>query len=145
MKFLFFISIVVTFIFISCSKGAGGAGDENGGGIHGPIDYDTIAPVVTISSPATNQTVASATSFTITGTVTDDYGLYQGFVAVTADASGVEMKKQQYEIHGFKGYNFSVPFTTPVVTAVTDYTITVLFEDHGNNKTIKILKIKITP
>jgi hypothetical protein len=146
MKHFILISIAAVLILVSCSKGAGDTADDGtGGGVHGPVPNDTIAPVITVTNPVPNQTIVSGTAFTINGTVTDDYGLYQGYVLVTADASGVEMKKQTYEIHGFKGYNFSVPFTPPSVTVTTDCTVTVSFEDHGNNKTTKTVKIKVSP
>jgi hypothetical protein len=31
------------------------------------------------------------------------------------------------------------------VTAATDYTVIVKFEDHGHNQTIKAVQIKVTP
>ncbi|MEN9548209.1 MAG: hypothetical protein RIR12_800 [Bacteroidota bacterium] len=146
MKSVFIIILNVTLFLIACSKGTSGLQDDgSGGGVHGPVPNDTIAPVITVTNPMLNQTIVSGTAITITGTVTDENGLYQGYVLVTADASGVEIKKQSYEIHGFKSYAFSVPFTPPTVTVTTDCTVTVLFEDHGNNKTTKSVKIKVTP
>lgn len=145
MKLSLIISFVSTLLIVSCSKsGSGGVVDDGGGGVTGPIAYDTLAPVITITNPAEGETLKSGTTYNITGNLTDDHGLYQGYVLVTNDANGVEIKKQNYEIHGFLRYNFTVPLT-PSVTATANYTVTVFFEDHGNNKTTRTVKVKVIP
>jgi phosphate-selective porin len=142
---IFFLLLLVAAILCACSKGGTVTDDGGGGGIiHGPAPQDTTAPVLSISNPVADQAFTSGTTFNITGTITDDYGLYQGYVKVTNDANGMEIKKQGYEIHGFTSYNFTVPFT-PSVTTVSNYTVTVSFEDHGSNSTTKTVKIKINP
>jgi phosphate-selective porin len=139
-----FLVLLAAAIFCACSKGGTTTDDGGGGIIHGPAPQDTTAPVLSISNPVADQVFASGSSFNITGTITDDYGLYQGYVRITNDATGFEIKKQGYEIHGFTSYNFTVLFT-PAVTTASNYTVTVSFEDHGSNSITKTVKIKINP
>lgn len=130
-------------IIISCSKGGVPADNGNGGGhINNPAD--TVPPVVTILTPAENQIFANGSVIQITGRITDDEGLYRGSVWLTDDATGVVLKEQLYEIHGLRLYNYSVNHTA-FVTAASDYTVTVRFEDHGYNSVTKSVKIKVNP
>jgi phosphate-selective porin len=143
-KSIFFLLPLIAGIICACSKGGTIAADDGTGGGHGSVPTDTTAPILSITNPVDNQTFSSGTLFNITGNINDDYGLYQGYVRIINDANGVELKKQVYEIHGIKSYNFTVPFT-PAVTIPSDYTVTVFFEDHGNNNVTKSVKIKINP
>ncbi len=68
----------------------------------------------------------------LSGTITDDMGLYRGYIRITNDVTGEIVKEQLYEIHGIRSYNFNVPAIS-TVTAVTDYTVSVFYEDHGLN------------
>lgn len=130
-------------IIISCSKGGVPADNGNGGGhINNPAD--TVPPVLIINTPAENQVFANGSVIQITGRITDDEGLYRGSVRLTNDANGAVVKEQLYEIHGLRIYNFSVNHTASV-TAVSDYTVTVRFEDHGYNSVTKSVKIKLNP
>lgn len=125
----------------ACSKG----GSANGGGtVYPPSPTDTVAPVLTINTPTDNQVFTSGSSINVTGLVTDDLGLYRGSVRIVNDATGFLVKEQLYEIHYFKQYNFSVSHTVSV-TSPTDFTITVWYEDHGYNKTTKVVKVKVNP
>jgi hypothetical protein len=143
-KSIFFLVPFMIGIFFSCSKGGTTAVDDGTAGGHGSVPSDTTAPVLSITNPIDNQVFTSGAAFNITGNINDDYGLYQGYVRIVNDANGVELKKQAYEIHGIKSYNFTVPFT-PSVTTPADYTVTVFFEDHGNNNVTKLVKIKVNP
>ena len=79
----------------------------------------------------------------VTGTVSDN-SLYQGSIIIRNDATGAIVKDQYYEIHYIPSYNFSM--TCPIsVTASTDFTVSVKFEDHGHNLTAKTVKIKVNP
>ena len=71
-------------------------------------------------------------------------GLYCGNIRITNDGSEEVLKEQLYEIHGIKSYDFDIAYTS-VVTASSDYTVTVTFEDHGFNSTSKSVKIKVNP
>jgi phosphate-selective porin len=141
--FIFLVILVAGFA-AACSKGGATIVDDGTGGGHGSVPTDTIAPILSITNPVADQLFTSGTSFNITGTITDDYGLYQGYVRITNDANGAELKKQAYEIHGIKNYNFTVAFT-PSVTIASNYTVTVFFEDHGNNSITRTVKIKVNP
>ncbi len=143
-RHLIFLSLAAAILCIACSKGSVATDDNGGGIIHEPVPNDTLAPVLSISNPMADQIFVSGTAFNIIGAITDDYGLYQGYVKITDDANGVELKKQNYEIHGIKSYNFTVPFT-PTVNTPSNYTVTVFFEDHGYNSITKKVKIKINP
>jgi hypothetical protein len=79
----------------------------------------------------------------VIGTVSDN-SLYQGSITIRNDNLGLIMKDQYYEIHYIPSYNFSVSYTASVSTS-TDYTITVKFEDHGHNQTVKTVKVKVEP
>ena len=129
-----------------CAKGGGGTGDVDGGGNDSHLNNpsDTISPVVEITTPLPDQVFATGSVINVTGKVTDGDGLYRGSIRVTDNVSGAVLKEQLYEIHGILQYNFNVSHTSSV-TAVSDYTVTVSFEDHGQNVTTKQVKVKINP
>ena len=109
-----------------------------------PVDpSDNSYPVVTISTPTDDQVFASGDVVNVTGTVSDN-SLFQGSIAIRNDATGLVVKDQYYEIHYIPSYNFSM--SCPIsVTASTDFTVSVKFEDHGHNVTAKTVKIKVNP
>lgn len=134
---------IITAAVISCSKGSAGGDDGNGGG-HNVNPSDTTAPVLTISTPVTDQVFSGGSTISITGRITDDLGLYRGTIMVINDANAVVEKEQAYEIHGLLAYNFAIGYI-PSVSTQTNYTVTVSFEDHGYNSTTKSVKIKVNP
>jgi phosphate-selective porin len=136
-------SVALAVIFTACSKG-GTPAEEEDGGQHVITSTDVTAPVIEITAPTANQLFGNGNTINITGKLTDDYGLYRGSIRITNDANGALLKEQLYEIHGLLLYNYSIAFT-PAVSAVSDYTITVSFEDHGLNATTKSVKIKVAP
>ena len=137
------IGVTVIVTVGSCSKS--GAGTEDGsGGPHVIVTTDVTPPVVSILTPADNQVFASGNVINITGRLTDDLGLYRGTIKVINDANGAILMNQSYEIHGLKLYDFNINYTTSV-SVVSDYTITVAFEDHGLNLTTKSVKVKVNP
>ena len=142
-KKLLLLTVILAALVSACSKSAG-SGEDDGGGVHVVTPNDTTAPVLTINTPTLNQVFTTGNAITISGNVSDDYGLYQGYIRITNDANGFELRKQAYEIHGIKSYNFSLSYT-PVVSVVSDYTVSVSFEDHGTNVTTKSVKVKINP
>ena len=137
---LFFL-VSTSIALISCSKG--GTPDD-GSGPHIINNDDSIPPVITIYTPVTDQVFSSGNTINVTGKVTDVGGLYRGSIRITNDANGALLKEQLYEIHGFQLYNFSTSYTTSV-TAVSNYTVTVSFEDHGTNVTTASVKVKVNP
>jgi hypothetical protein len=139
----FQIIVYIAITLISCSKG-GAIIEEPDAGAHVFNPQDVTAPVITVNTPTDNQVFVSGSTITISGRLTDDYGLYRGTIKVIKDATGFELKNQPYEIHGFKTYDFSLPHVTSE-TSPADYTIVVSFEDHGLNVTTKSVKVKVNP
>jgi hypothetical protein len=140
-----FISLFVAGLMTACSKS--GSSTDDGGGGGGPhivTDNDTTSPVLTVTTPLNNQLYANGSSISVSGTITDDMGLYRGSIRITNDVTGEILKEQLYEIHGIRSYNFNVP-AIATVTAVTDYTVSVFFEDHGLNSISQTLKVKMNP
>ena len=136
------IGLTVIVTVESCTKS--GTGDDGSGGPHVISPNDTTPPVVNILTPANNQVFTNGNVINITGRLTDDLGLYRGTVKVINDANGAILMNQSYEIHGLKLYDFNINYTTSV-SVVSDYTITVAFEDHGSNMTTKSVKVKVNP
>jgi hypothetical protein len=129
------VSAFLLFMFAACSKG-----NSN----HVNNDDDLVAPVITITTPANGQVFSSGTIINVTGKVTDAEGLYRGSIRITNDADGALLKEQLYEIHGFTSFNLNVSHIA-TVTEVSDYTVTVRFEDHGLNVTTASVKVKVNP
>jgi phosphate-selective porin len=141
---IFFAAVLFVTIIVACSKSGTTTVQDEGGGVHVYTPTDTIPPVVDIYTPAAAQTFSNGNSISITGKLTDDYGLYRGTIRITNDASGTLVKEQQYEIHGLLSYNFNFSHTV-FTLAAADYTIAVSFEDHGTNVTTKTVKVKVNP
>jgi hypothetical protein len=129
---------LLAFLCISCGKG-GVAADE----LHAIDTSDTTYPVVEVTTPTDSQSFTSGSVINVTGKVSDN-SLFQGSITIRNETDGLIVKDQYYEIHFIPSYNFSMSCTISV-TATTDYTVTVKFEDHGFNKTTKTLKIKVNP
>lgn len=135
----------VPFLFIaalqiSCSKSS--SGTDPGNHINNPSD--TVAPVLTVNTPVPDQVFSSGNTISITGRITDDLGLYRGSIKIINDATGATVKEQLYEIHGLPAYDFNVNHVA-TVSSVTNYTISVWFEDHGYNPASRTVKIKVNP
>ncbi|MBC7872975.1 MAG: hypothetical protein H7Y01_03205 [Ferruginibacter sp.] len=143
-NFSILVWAIVIMLLQSCSKGGTSFDDGSGGPPHVETPNDIIAPEITIATPVTNQVFSNGNVISITGKITDDYGLYRGTIRVTNDATGMIVMNQAYEIHGLVLYNFTINHTA-AVTGTTDYTVTVSFEDHGLNTTTKSVKVKVNP
>lgn len=139
---IFFYAVTMIVVF-ACSKG-GDETDDSGGGPHVVTPNDTTPPEISIFTPTVNQVFANGSIINITGRITDDFGLYRGSIRVVNDANGVVLVNQPYEIHGFLLYNFNINHTASV-GAISDYTVTVTFEDHGSNTATKWVKVKVNP
>jgi hypothetical protein len=64
----------LTLVTLACSRGEG-PGNGGGGGNGGPhviTDQDSIAPIVAIYTPASNQVFTSGASINMTGRITDE-------------------------------------------------------------------------
>ena len=131
---------------LACSKGGVIIDDGNngGGGGHVSNPADTIPPVITIATPTPDQVFTNGATINVTGNISDNNGLYRGSIRITNDANSSVIKEQAYEIHGFTSYNFNISHAATVST-LTNYTVTVWFEDHGYNAASKTVKIKVNP
>jgi hypothetical protein len=143
-----FTAIVIAEIFLlltaACGKSGVSGDDGSDSGPHIVNTQDTIPPVIELLTPVTNQVFNPGDMVSVTGKVTDGDGLYQGSIRITNDANNNILKEQLYVIHGITQYDFSVSQALSV-TAVTNCTVTVVFEDHGLNTVTKSVKIKINP
>ena len=140
-----FLFAALVIILVACSKSGTTTDTGDGsGGQHVVTPTDITAPVIDVTTPTANQVFVTGNTIAITGRLTDDYGLYRGSIRITNDANGTVLKEQLYEIHGLKLYDFNIAYNT-VVTVLSDYTVTVSFEDHGLNTTTKSVKVKVTP
>ena len=142
----FFLKTIIVIsamaILSSCSKTGGSNGGDDGN--HISVDANDVSyPVITIDKPLTDQVFASGDTIKIHGLVTDN-SLYRGKIKIINDANGLALLDQDYEIHGLPSYNFSRVYKT-AVTAVSNYTVSVEFEDHGLNVTTKTVKVKVNP
>jgi hypothetical protein len=136
------LCVLIVVAVSACSKS--GTAADNGGNPHVEIPNDTIPPQITIFTPTNNQVFSTGNVITISGKVTDDYGLYRGSIRIVNDANGAALLNQSYEIHGILLYNFNLNQTASAGVA-TDYTVTVTFEDHGNNTATQSVKVKVNP
>ncbi len=143
-KYFFLVAMAIVLLAAACSKGGTPTNDDGNGNPHVENQADTIAPVIIINTPILDQVYTSGTIINVTGRITDDFGLYRGTIRITNDADGALLKEQQYEIHGLLAYNFNISYTT-AVTAISDYTVRVTFEDHGYNSASKSVKVKVNP
>lgn len=129
-------------IHFSCSKTSGGSGGDDSN--HIPLDInDTTLPVIVIVKPSANQIFVNGDNIVIQGKVTDN-SLYRGTIKIINDINSLILFNQPYEIHGQPAYNFDVQYKTSV-TAISNYTVIVEFEDHGLNLTTQTVKVKINP
>ncbi len=142
-KGLLLLLVTMSVLVYSCSRG-GSPVDDGNGNPHVENPSDTTPPVITISTPTESQTFTSGNTIQMTGRISDDLGLYKGTVKLVNDANGLVLKEQAYEIHGLLAYNFSLAHTA-VVSAASNYTVTVSFEDHGLNTVTRSVKIKVNP
>jgi hypothetical protein len=142
MKFFYFLfsAVVCLAILDACSK-TGGPGIDNPDLID---QNDDIFPVVTVIKPTNNQVYKSGDSVVVQGYATDNKIVYKGSVKITDDANGMEVKSGTYESHYLQRMDFYVAFKS-VVTAITNYTVTIEFQDHGANTVNQILKVKVNP
>jgi hypothetical protein len=141
-----FISSCLLFAVISaCSKGSAGTdGTQLGGGVNYNTVVDTTPPGISIITPTDNQVFTSGNTINISGTITDDYGMYRGSIRVYNDGTNTLLSQQLYEAHYLLSYNYSLNYT-PVVITPTILRIEVSFEDHGANVTTKSVKVTINP
>ena len=125
---------------IACSRSGSAASDDDD---HQVDVNDTSYPVIVIDRPVANQVYTNGDTIRIEGRVTDN-SLYRGKIKITNDLNGFVINEQLYEIHFQSSYNFSFSHKTNV-SLISDYTVSVEYEDHGLNVTVKTVKIKVNP
>ena len=140
-KYFYFIGMFVLAgaTIISCSK-VGGPGQETLDAID---QNDDVFPTITVSKPTANQVYISGDSIIVEGKVTDDKIVYKGKVQIKNDANLV-LADSYYESHFLQAINYRLAYKA-VVTAPTDFSILVEFQDHGANTSTTTIKVKVNP
>ena len=131
------IFVLASVILISCSK-VGSPGEETLDAID---QNDDVFPTITISKPTANQVYTSGDSIIVEGKVTDDKIVYKGKVQIKNDANNFVMADGYYESHFLQAINYRLAYKA-VVTAPTDFSILVEFQDHGANTSTTTIKVK---
>ena len=126
---------------MSCTKTGGSAAEDD---IHQEDQNDDIFPVITITKPTDNQVFANGDSIIVEGKATDNKVMYKGKVLLVNDNNGFIAAGQYYETHFLTTLNFRISYKA-IVTTPTDFTVRTEFEDHGLNKTIQTIKVKVNP
>lgn len=127
-------------IIISCTK-VGSTEEENLDAID---QNDNVFPVITVSKPTINQVYISGDSIIVEGKVSDDKKLYKGKVQIKNDVNGFVMGEGYYETHFLSIIDYRFAYKA-IVTAPTDFSILVEFEDHGANTSTATIKVKVNP
>ena len=122
--------------FFSCPKSGGAAADENP-----HVDHsDDIFPEISISKPVANQIYVNGDSIIVEAVATDNKGLYQGKVLIKNDQTSFLEFQKNFESHFFRSFNIRASYKA-TVTTITDFTVTIEYEDHGLNKSVKTVKV----
>ena len=140
-KYFYFAGMLVlaSVVMISCTKV--GAGEEQN--LDAIDQSDDVFPVITVSKPTANQVYTSGDSIIVEGKVTDDKIVYKGKVQIKNDANLV-LADSYYESHFLQAINYRLAYKA-VVTAPTDFSILVEFQDHGANTSTTTIKVKVNP
>lgn len=132
--------ILTGVILISCSKV--GTGQEENLDV---IDQnDDILPVITVSKPTANQVYTSGDSIIVEGKVTDNKIVYKGKAQIKNDANNLVVADGYYESHFLQAIDYRLTYKA-VVTAPTDFSILLEFQDHGANTSTTTIKVKVNP
>jgi len=137
--YLIGIFVLTNVTMISCSK-VGGPGQETLDAID---QNDDVFPTITVSKPTASQVYISGDSIIVEGKVTDDKIVYKGKVQIKNDANLV-LADSYYESHFLQAINYRLAYKA-VVTAPTDFSILVEFQDHGANTSTTTIKVKVNP
>ena len=144
MKKIFYPGIIVCLtglLIVSCSKVGSGPGEDNLDAID---QNDDVFPTITVSKPTANQVYTSGDSIIVEGKVVDDKKLYKGKVQIKNDVNNFVMAEGYYETHFLSVIDYRLAYKA-VVTAPTDFSILVDFQDHGLNTSTATIKVKVNP
>ena len=141
-KYFYFTAMLVLtcVIMISCTKV--GVGEEED--LNMIDEEDDVFPVITVSKPTANQVYISGDSIIVEGKVIDNKIVYKGKVQIKNDANNLVMADGYYESHFLSAINYRVAYKA-IVTAATDFSILVEFQDHGSNTSTTTIKVKVNP
>jgi hypothetical protein len=134
------VLLLASLMIIGCTKVGGAAAEDNPDAID---QNDEVFPVITNSKPTDNQVYTSGDSIIVEGVVTDDKIVYKGKVLIKNDANLV-LADANYESHYLTAINYRLAYKA-IVTAPTDFSILIEFQDHGANLATKTLKVKVNP
>jgi len=138
--YLIGVIAVISLIIISCNKV--GAGPEQN--LDTEDKSDNTAPILTITKPITNQVYISGDSIIVDGKAMDEKVMYKGKVQIKNDATGVVVAESSYETHFLNTLTFHVAYKA-IVTASTDFSAIIEFQDHGYNLVSSTIKVKVNP
>ncbi|MFZ4545388.1 MAG: hypothetical protein ACOYOA_15150 [Saprospiraceae bacterium] len=102
------------------------------------------APTISISSPTEGQEFISGAAILIKGTAADDAGLHEGTIVIVKSGDNAELFRKEPSVHDLLTYAIDYTFT-PIVTTATDMKIIATFYDHDDNKTEKVINLKVKP
>lgn len=142
MRKIFYFIVIVSAVAViaSCSK-VGAAGEDDPDAID---QNDNVFPVISAAKPSANQVYRSGDSIIVEGRVTDDKKMYKGKVQIKNDANSLIVAENYYETHFLQVINFRLAYQA-IVTAPTDFSVLVEFQDHGMNTSAATIKVKVNP
>lgn len=105
-------------------------------------EEDTTKPVLTISSPVSAVSIAGVV--TISGVATDE-SLHEMSIIVTRDNDASELYTSTPEVHDLTSYSFTETWSPLGVVTDTPVTLTVVVEDHKENKVTQIVHFSVKP
>jgi hypothetical protein len=70
--------------------------------------------------------------------------MYNGKVQIKNDVNGLMVAEGYYETHFLLAISFRLAYKA-IVTAPTDFTALVEFQDHGANTSTVTIKVKVNP
>ena len=127
-------------VIAACSK----VGTAEADGPDAIDESDNVFPVINATKPSANQVYRSGDSIIVEGIVTDEKKMYRGKVQVKNDANGLMVAENYYETHFLLAMNFRLAYKA-IVTASTDFSVLLEFQDHGMNTTTATIKVKVDP
>jgi hypothetical protein len=135
----FLLSAAICLLLFACSQPGTGEMDHEH---EHPVDQnDTTAPVIEVYRPSAGQQFRNGDTLRVEGKASD-IGLHSGLIKIMNGNTLVS--QQSYELHIFQTHNFSLTHVVQL-SAPTTYTISIQFEDHGRNKTEKVITVEGRP
>ena len=103
---------------------------------------DTVAPVLTLTTPTDNVVITNGQNVTITGKATDDKNMHEMSIKITNDANSAVLYQEAPIVHDKTSFDINSTWKTSI-TAATNATLTVSVSDHNSHTTTKTVKFKI--